>query len=114
MNFKPKNIKERLDKIKTDPKLAYYYTSKVLKNRWPEAEPYIMKKPTWATYYAVSVINGPWPEAEPYILQDLPSAVYYASHAKKKLWPELEEALVDYSNRHLRQQYNDMMRGYTY
>lgn len=51
MNFKPKRIKERLESYKKDPQGAYYVANTILKDRWPEAEPYIMKDPSeWELY----------------------------------------------------------------
>ncbi len=46
---------------------AVYY---IIKGRWLEAEPYIMKDPEWAYWYARDIIKGRWPEAEPYIMTD--------------------------------------------
>jgi lambda repressor-like predicted transcriptional regulator len=75
------------------PKLAYYYAKNVLKRRWPEAEPYIMKDPVSAYLYTKAVIDGPWPEAEKYILQHANTALAYATNILRKRWPEAEAIL---------------------
>jgi hypothetical protein len=31
-----------------NPRWAYYYAENAIKDRWPEAEKYIMKDPKWA------------------------------------------------------------------
>lgn len=48
------------------PTFAFFY-ARVLKARWPEAEPYIMKIPEEAYWYARLIIHGPWLEAEPFL-----------------------------------------------
>ena len=55
--------------IKRIPKYAYLYSYYVIKGRWPEAEPYIMKDAKYASWYAKDVIKGSWPEAEDIIQQ---------------------------------------------
>jgi lambda repressor-like predicted transcriptional regulator len=72
------------------PKLAYNYAKTVLKRRWPEAEPHIMKDPVLAHDYAKTVIKGEWKEAEKYILQRADCAAAYAQNVLKKRWPEAE------------------------
>ena len=57
--------------IKYDGEIATDYALRYLsKNRFKEAEPYIMKKPDWASIYAHHIIGGRWLEAEKYIKQD--------------------------------------------
>ncbi len=74
-----------------NPALAYYYTRDVLlKRRWPEAEPYIMKDPMYATHYAINVLKRRWPEAEPYIMKDPYYAYMYAKFVLKRRWPDAE------------------------
>lgn len=53
-----------------DPEVAYSYALVVLKNRFKQAEPYIMKKPWFAYLYAKFILQKRWKEAEPYIKQD--------------------------------------------
>ena len=55
----------------------FQYARNIIKGRWPEAEPYIMKDPKWAAAYAVWVIKDRWPEAEPYIEKDTYWWPYY-------------------------------------
>jgi hypothetical protein len=43
--------------------------------------------------YAQDVIKGRWPEAEPLIIRYTPSAIAYARNVLKNRWPELEEKL---------------------
>lgn len=62
--------KEFEDLIHNIPSLAYMYAFRVLKTRWPRAEPHIIKCGKYAVLYAIYVIKDRWPEAEPYINQD--------------------------------------------
>ena len=62
-----------------DPQHACAYAYQVIKGRWPEAEPYIMKDPLHAYEYAKYVIKDRWPEAEPYIMKDPEVANLYSS-----------------------------------
>ena len=61
-----------------DPESAYHYAKYVIKGKWPEAEPVIMKSAYWACLYAIDVIKGRWPEAEPIIMKDAKWACLYA------------------------------------
>ena len=65
------------------------YARLIIKDRWLEAEPYIMQDADWAYYYALEVIGGRWPEAEPIIKQS-DSAVVYARDVIGGRWPEAE------------------------
>jgi hypothetical protein len=58
-----------------NPKWAYWYAHDVIKGRWSEAEPVIMKGPKWAYFYTHDIIKGRWSEAEPFIMKD---SKYYA------------------------------------
>lgn len=62
---------------------AYLYARDVVKGRWPEAEPSIVKDLQWAFPYARDVIQGRWPEAEPTILKS-PWAGSYRSFLRSK------------------------------
>ena len=42
----------------TNPTWAYEYAANIIKSRWPEAEPVIMKEAEWAFYYAENTIEG--------------------------------------------------------
>lgn len=57
--------------FKREADTAYHYARYIIKGRWPDAEPYIMKDSYYAYCYAAQVITGKWPEAEPYIKQNL-------------------------------------------
>jgi hypothetical protein len=91
MNFKPKRIKERLEPYKKDPQGAFYIARTILKDRWPEAEPFIMKDPLYAYNYTYYVLGGyRWPEAEPYIMKHPRMATDYAFYILGERWPEAE------------------------
>ena len=94
MALKPIKTKDRLEKLKKDPKGASYYAFYVKKRRWPEAEPYIMKDPGVAIDYATKVIKHRWPEAEPYIMKDVYTAISYASDFGLHKWPNLEKEII--------------------
>ena len=66
----------------------YFYALHVIEDKWPEAEPYMMKDPRWAYYYALHIIKGRWPEAEKYIIKNVQFLYYYASCIIKAQWPE--------------------------
>jgi hypothetical protein len=74
--------------------MVYTYINKVLKSRWPEAEPYIMKEPALAFRYALNIIKGRWPEAEPYIMKDDFMSYEYARDIIKGRWPEAEPRIM--------------------
>jgi len=75
------------------PESAYYYADHVLNDRWPEAEPQILKSPKYSYWYALRVIKGRWPEAESTILESPESAAAYTQNIIKGRWPEAEEVL---------------------
>ena len=68
----------------------YNYARHIIKDRWPEAEPYIMEDPEWAYCYVRYVIRGRWIEAEPYIKKDPGRAYFYARDVIEGRWPEAE------------------------
>lgn len=83
--------------IMKDPEYAYLYASHILKRPWPAAEPYIMKAPYWAYSYAYDINlknREPWPEAEPYIMKDPLSAYHYSLDILKRPWPEAEPYIM--------------------
>ena len=84
--------KEILETIMKDPASAYEYAAEVIRSRWPEAEPYIMKS-DYAVEYATEVIRSRWPEAEPYIMKS-DYAVEYAKEIIKGRWPEAEPYIM--------------------
>ena len=46
------------------------FAKDIIKGRWEEAEPVIMKDVWYAYLYAKDIIKGRWEEAEEYIKQD--------------------------------------------
>ena len=57
----------------TSPSFAHWlvwYSRDVIKGRWPEADPIIIREPYLAYHYAKDVIKGRWPEAESKIMKD--------------------------------------------
>jgi len=91
MPLKPINTKERMQDVKNNPELAFRYAYKVLKKRWPAAEPIIMKHAKAAYNYAHEILKQKrWPEAEPYIIKDPDVAAVYAVNILQKRWPEAE------------------------
>lgn len=79
--------------IVKDATSATIYATYVLGKRWPEAEPYIMTSAHAISSYADDVLKGRWPEAEPKLLEDPLWATFYAVHVIKGRWPELESKL---------------------
>lgn len=95
------------------------YAKIVMKERWPEAEPYILRSPYASMWYAAEVIKDRWPEAEvkikdnarlssqyarnvikgrfeagePTILENPYEIVEYAIHVVGDRWPEAEPIL---------------------
>lgn len=98
MPLKPIKTKDRLQKIKKDPlEVLNFCKYKLNGGRWPEAEPFILKKrdPIWALFYARDIIQGRWPEAELFILKhkDANLAYRYANEVIKGPWPEAEQII---------------------
>ncbi len=85
--------------IKKIPEYAYHYAKNVLKGRWIEAEPYIIKNPQWASNYSVDIIKGRWPEAEPVIMKTSRTAYWYALCVIKGRWIEAEPIIKQNSKR---------------
>ncbi len=83
-----------IETVKSIPSSAYWYAIDVIKGRWPEAEPTIMKDPEFAVNYADNVINGRWPEAEPWIMKSPKQSCYYARDVIKGRWPEAEPTIM--------------------
>jgi hypothetical protein len=82
--------------------LQMQYAKEILRGRWPEAEPQIIKDPDISYQYASDVMHGAWPEAEYWMLHrkepkhgppDLANACVYAKEIKGR-WPELEKLLL--------------------
>ena len=85
--------------IMKSPEWAYRYVCDVRRTRWPQAEPFIMQDPKWAYWYARKVIGGRWPEAEPHILKDLEWVYWYARDVLKGRWPEAEPYMKQSTHR---------------
>ena len=79
--------------IDSDAKTLFTYAAFVMMQRWPEAEPRIMKDPASARWYADHFI-GRWPEAEPYIMRDTDEACVYAAEIIGGRWPEAEPYIM--------------------
>lgn len=69
---------------------SYRYALIVIKGRWKEVEPNIMKNTLYSYYYALHVIDGRWYEAEPYIMLNPNIAHMYARWIIKDRWFEAE------------------------
>jgi hypothetical protein len=78
----------------TGPYDAYWYAIRVLKGRFPEAEPYIAKSPYHAYLYASNVLMGRFPEGEPAIATDPDYAHLYARNVLMGRFPEGEPAIA--------------------
>ena len=70
------------------------YAKNVIQDRWPEAEPYILRSPYNSTWYAIKVIKGAWPEAENIIKQNARLSNQYARYAKKGRFEEGEPIIL--------------------
>ena len=70
------------------------YAKNVIQDRWPEAEPYILRSPYNSTWYAIEVIKGAWPEAENIIKRNARLSTQYARHAKKGRFEEGEPTIL--------------------
>jgi hypothetical protein len=82
------------EKALRSPAGAYLYAYKVIKGRWPEAEPIIINSPWSALHYAQYVLKGRWPEAEPIIMQNPAIAYFYAGDVIKDRWLEAEPIIM--------------------
>lgn len=76
--------------FKCEADTAYYYAIRVLKSRWPEAEPIILKSLWYSHLYALTVIKSRWLEAEPYLMKNPFRAYSYAQEVIKDRWLEAE------------------------
>jgi hypothetical protein len=78
--------------IYTDPSKAYEWSC--LNGRFPEAEPYISRKPSVAYAYA-RTHKVRLPEAEPHFTKDAFLAYKYAKFVVKARWPEAERTIME-------------------
>lgn len=70
---------------------AYWYTRYIVKDRWPEVEPFVIKNSDSAYLYAKNIIEGRWVEAEPIIMKNTKCIYLYAKNIIKDRWYEAEE-----------------------
>ena len=87
-------LKNVLHIIKREPNLAFWYADVIIKGRWEEVEPTIMKAPEMAYNYALDIIKGRWKEAEPYIMTSPYYAYYYARYITKERFPAAESIIM--------------------
>jgi len=80
--------------IMKDSEYAFWYAHDVIGGRWEEAEPFIMKNAGYACQYARYIIQGRWEEAEPIIVKKASSAYLYARHIFQKRWKEAESTIA--------------------
>lgn len=73
------------------PTFCLWYAVFVLNDRWPDAEPVILKSERATIHYCNLIIKGRWYEAEHYIMKNPYFAFLYAEKVIKDRWPEAEE-----------------------
>jgi len=76
-----------------DAIVIFGYAKNILKHRWPEAEPAIVRHSTFAYRYAKNILKDRWPEAEPAIMKNPNLLYHYIEMFVKKRWPEMEPSL---------------------
>lgn len=94
--IRPLHLEEALVQILTWHELKNYLFNVVgIGHRWTVIEPVILnQRQSLIVEYAMLFIGVRWPEAEPYII-DRPSLAYdYAVSVLKRRWPEAEEAIM--------------------
>jgi len=93
-----KRWKEAEPAIMRSPLAAVRYASEVIKNRWPKAEGNIAQHPQAAADYAKKVIQGRWAPAEKYIMLEPEAIVDYLQGIsigrEVERWPEAEPYLA--------------------
>lgn len=85
--------REKTMLAKKDLAVVYNYIKNVIKDRWPEAEPFLFADDKYGTQY-IHLIKKPMPEIEQQIAKNATLAYQYASTVLKRRWPEAEPALV--------------------
>lgn len=80
--------------IKKHAKLAFHYAYSIMKSRWGDAEPTIMRDPGWAVTYAKDIIKGRWSDAEPYIMTSPTAAYRYTCYVLKERWRDAEPYIM--------------------
>jgi hypothetical protein len=101
---------EELLKDKNIAEYLYWYAHYVIKDRWPEAEPYIVKDAMHACLYAENVLGHRWREAEPHIMKDPYWSDYYAVYVMDMRWPEAEPLIKNSDSANKYCQYFDITR----
>jgi hypothetical protein len=81
---------------------AIEYASEVIKGRWPELESYLLSSDSAHEIlaYALHIFKGRWPEAEPIVLRDYSASYHYAINIIKDRWPEAEPLLLKEGSSH--------------
>jgi len=79
--------------IMKDKSSIIEYSQHAIRGRWFEAEPIILKSTLYSYVYAFSVIKGRWPEAERLFKQSAEYAFKYAAQIIQGQWPEGEQAI---------------------
>jgi hypothetical protein len=87
--------------------LIVSYCNEVIKGRWVAIEQNI-KDPRQITEYAYHVIKGRWQEKEPEVLKDVNSAQEYCNLVVRERWEEFEKKLLDTSSQSRIVQYSTM------
>jgi len=81
-----------------DPATCFDYANEVIKDRWPEAEKFIVKNLDFALRYAIHFFGGRWEEYEKAIINDPERCYRYAKDAIKGRLPEhMHQAMVMHS-----------------
>jgi len=70
---------------------AYRHALLVIKDRWTDGEPYIMKHPQWAYTYAFDIMGKRWLEAEHIIMKSRHFSFWYARDVIQDRWKEAEK-----------------------
>jgi hypothetical protein len=94
--------------ILQDANCSYNYALKIIRARWPEAEPIILEKGTPKTlhYYAKNIIKDRWVEAEPKILASKSSSFDYANDVIRGRWPEAEKIILEKGAEEIKDKYH--------
>lgn len=92
---------EGLEILKYSPEYATKYAGTYMKQRWPEAEPYIAKDPYWMLVYSTEVAQDTSKytqsadnELVKEIAKDPRAAGYYSLNIMKARWPEAESVIA--------------------
>lgn len=80
---------------KEAPRWLVWYSLHVIKGRWIEAEPHIMKDYRSIYEYCLLVTKKRWIEAEPVLLQCHEWAYVYSYIIMKTRWLELEKTILN-------------------